>query len=670
MRDHRHIFDAEAFTSGTFWGKFRAFYGLRLQGFPCRVVNGALGQALAVMEIRNFRIETTNGPTPKGEFQIVAKDVLKLADGDRAQAPVLSNGFLSANITNVATAATLAPAGIGDVEYPGSGSVAIGGSEICSFTRAGDTLTLTRAQNNTAAVAHNAQDRVQLVLGLLCGKPGRHHRRSSAELCQRSRTANQSNAAWNLEIDTYLSTVYTATIAEPTSVETLVSELIEQVGLALWWDDIGQQIKLQVLRPVASTADVYNASNYLADSLQITEQPEKRLTQVYTYFAKINPLVPQDQENNFRSSAFTVDNEAEVVYGTAAIKKIFSRWIPAGGRAVALSLNDVLLARFRDPPRRIAFNVLRGSGITPTLGVGYQIGGWPFQQRDGSAATVPAQITRLNPRADYFEVEVEEISPNIVAVGSPGVHDVIIDSDLFNVNLRNMHDSIYGTPVSGNEVRCTINENVTVGATATSIAAFDVGSWPGGVIVTVILNGRIQGCGGAGGAGSGTISLPGQQGFGGGPALLTRKAISLTDVNGQIWGGGGGGGGGGSLGNLNGQALAGGSGGGGGAGTFGGAGGPAGGGVNVGNPGNQGSADAGGPGGPAGPNAGGTGPGYAASAGGTGGGPGLTGSTGQNGQAPIHTNGNVGGASGSAIDGVSFVTTVGGAGDRRGPQVN
>ena len=214
--------------------------------------------------------------------------------------------------------------------------------------------------NNTVAVTHSAQDRVQLVQQYVAADPSA----IINDLLVNFAGVPQSYitlANWQAEISTYLNTVYTAYIAEPTSVADLISELIEQVGLVLWWDDIAQQIRLQVLRPVASTADVYDATNYLAGSLNVTEQPEKRLTQVYTYFAKINPLIANDQINNYRSTSFIKDAAAEVSYGTPVIKKVYSRWIASGGRAVADTLGQLLLARFRDPPRRIAFGILRDS---------------------------------------------------------------------------------------------------------------------------------------------------------------------------------------------------------------------------------------------------------------------------------------------------------------------
>lgn len=78
--------------------------------------------------------------------QITAKDILDLADNDKAVIPSPSTGKLAA-MTAVDMTATLTPAGIGS-EYPASGMVRIG-RELMTLTRSGDVLTLTRAQDGT-----------------------------------------------------------------------------------------------------------------------------------------------------------------------------------------------------------------------------------------------------------------------------------------------------------------------------------------------------------------------------------------------------------------------------------------------------------------------------------------------------------------------------------------
>src|SRR4030095_1831511 len=98
------------YQQGTFFGKFRARVPY-LRGRPLRWING-LGQVLADMETRHYVIESFSRPSNNGEYVLIAKDVLKLADGDRALAPKTSLGFLTADITNVDTTLTLSPAGI------------------------------------------------------------------------------------------------------------------------------------------------------------------------------------------------------------------------------------------------------------------------------------------------------------------------------------------------------------------------------------------------------------------------------------------------------------------------------------------------------------------------------------------------------------------------------
>jgi Concanavalin A-like lectin/glucanases superfamily len=641
FRDHRHILDTESFNAGTYWGKFRATYGLRLRGYPLRIINGVLGQTIAQMEIRNFVIDSTDGPSAKGEYTIVAKDILKFADGDRALGPAPSGGFLSANITSSATSITLAPAGIGATYYGSGHYLNIGGTELVFITgAAGDNRTVTRGVFGTTAVAHTAGDRVQDCLEYNFLSPAR----IINDLLVTFAGVPQSYinlASWDQEIADYSGLTYYGLMAEPTSVATLISELIEQAGLVVWWDDVAMQIRLQVLRRIGAGAQVFDQSNYMADTLKVTEQPDKRLSQVYTYYYQLNPLAPLDQETSFSAAVYTTDNVAETLYGSASIKTIFSRWI--WDYTTAKGLNDSLLARFRDPPRRIAIDVLRYSGTMPVAGAGYNVGAWPFQDRLGNAVMVPAQITRLNPRADAFELELEEVSSTFGDIGgSPGVHLVTIDVNQRNVNLQALHDSIWG-PITSGEVRCTIKAGVVVSGGGPAVPAFDVGVWSGGVTILLTVLGRIEGGGGGGGNGG---AGPAVNGKNAGTALYTRQAITLVSASGQIWGGGGGGGGGATVG------ANGGSGGGGGAGALGGP--PGHGNVGTGTTGfdgTGGSLDVGGAGGAS--NAGG-------GAGGAGGGPGLAGTAASG----------SGGAAGTAIDGISFVTTSGGAGDRRGPQIN
>ena len=648
--DHKHIFAADSFESGSFWGKWRGRYGLKLRGRALRWYQGVVGQSLAEMEVRHFVIESNSGPDLAGRYTITAKDILKFADGDRAQAPVLSQGFIGGALDAVDTTFSLSPAGIGNAEYPASGYLCIGGNEIVSFTRSGDALTVVRGQFNTAAAAHDAGSRVQLCLRYDAQDPAE----ILADLFENYAAVDPAYIPlddWLVETGAYLQRLYTTLIPEPTDVRKLVNEIIEQSALAMWWEPLTQEIKLQVLRGIPTSAQTFTPENTLKGSFSVAEQPNSRVSQVWTYFGQRDPTRTLDEIDNFRSTAIVADLEAEDTYGGAAIKKIFSRWIPFGALSVAQRVGQIQLARFKDPPRKFGFEVFRnyGSELPPSLGGGYLLSAWPLQDVTGASAPAPVQVTKLDPQPDRYRVEAEEILFDTIDPGDLTNRVITINSDINDVNLRTLHDDIYPV-ITGSEspeitVTCVVTSGAIVGSSNGSTPAFDVGSWPVmGIPITVQVAGRIQGAGGDGGGDS--SGGPGEMG---GTALYTRYAINLDDASGLLWGGGGGGGRarGNFLPNYNIRG-----GGGGGAGRIPGDGGVCTGGEENAN-GSPGSLDTGGAGGH-----------VRTITGGTGGTPGNAGGSGQGSQA------SAGGAAGSSIDGISFVTTTSGPGDRRGPQVN
>jgi hypothetical protein len=636
FKDHRHIFDAEEFDSGTFWGKWRARHGTKLRGRTLRWYQGLLGQTLEQMEVRQFIIDSTNGPTPGGEYTIVAKDILKLADNDRAQAPLLSDGYLVAGINTTDTSINLTPSGIGDVEYPASGYVAIGGSEICSFTRSGDAMTVVRAQLGTDASEHDSGERVQLVLIYTAEDPGDIIKDLLVTYANISADFIPI-AAWNTETSSFLQTLYSAVISEPESVNKLVSELIEQAALALWWEPSTPELRLKVIRKIATDADVYSPDNTLQGTLQISEQPSTRMSQIWTYYGQRNSLKSVEDTDNYRSVAVTVNLEAETEYGGPAIKKIFSRWIPFGARTVALRLNDLLLSRYVDPPRTCTFALWRYGSEDPTLGGGYRLESWCLQNVDGSSTDMPIQITRVKPTEDRYEVQADEMLATDIADIDLSNRVIIIDSSVYNINLKDLHDQIYPEIEGGESPEITltvyIEESVIVGSKNTSWSAFYIGGWADPPPITIYCRGRIQGMGGRGGDGS--VDANPDDGLPGGGALQVEHPITLVlnEGSGEVWGGGGGGAGAGVTGD-------GGGGGGGGAGSDPGDGGAAG----FTDPGEPGTTESGGD----------SGSGDA----GDGGDPGQAG-----GSSPQAT----GGAAGYAIYGISNVSKVG-TGDIRGSE--
>lgn len=465
----------DPYSQGTFWGKFRARQPY-LRKRPLRLITGTTDQALADMEIRHFVIESFNGPNLDGTYSLVAKDMLKLADGDRALAPALSDGHLVSNVAIAATTATLGPAGIGNLKYPTSGFVNIGGKETCSFTRVADALTLVRAQYNSADVAHNANERVQICLEYLAADPAD----IISDLFQNYAgiaSAYIPLGDWQKETLAFYRRVVSALITEPTAVKTLVSELIEQCGLAIWWDDLGLLIRLQVLREIATDAELFDDSNVIENSLQVDEQPGKRLSQVQTYFGLINPLKGISSKDNYRSSALTINTDSEANDGKS-IKTIKSRWIPFGGLVAAERVNDIQLGRFLEAPRKIKFQLYRFGNASPELGEGCLVETLPAQQPTGEREQIPVQITRIVPDAGLYTVEAEEMRFTSLGSGDLNTRSIIIDSDINNINLRTLHDALYPAPTGGETVSVVINSNVVIGSDYVTSPALQLGTWP------------------------------------------------------------------------------------------------------------------------------------------------------------------------------------------------
>lgn len=726
FRDHPHSdtgpgFDKylstrtyDPYTQGTFWGKFAKRHP-NLRGKKLRLIQGYLGQSLGEMETRHFIIDSVDGPGLDGRFTVTAKDPLKALDAERATAPAVSPGYLSAGINSSVTTATLAPAGVGNASYPSTGYLKIG-AEICQLTgRSGNTLTITRGQKNTDAASHSSGDNVQVCLSYTA--------QGSADIIKDLEVtyaaidnAYVPLADWQSETAAFSGRVYTGFITDPTPVKTLVSELIEVDGLLHWWDEISETNRLQVLRAIATDTATYDESQIIAGSLQITAQPEKRLSQVWTFFGQTNP-VDGIALSNLPGIAAIENTDAEANYGVA-IKQIATRWIATGGRTIADALNSTQLGRYLQPPRKIKFSLTDTEGtVVPEPGGGYRLSVPNSQDVDGARIDLPFTVTGIKRLDGRIDVTGEELNWTTVTATDPLNRQLSIDYALRNANMRTLHDTNYGTPVSGGTVTLTIASTGRIGSSSTSSPALDTGTWPStaftgtrasgsptitsiadtsavvagqavtgaGIpddarvlsktsstitlsknatangattltlyttIVKIVNSGRIEGRGGNGGNGKGGDNNTGGTGGTGGLGLKVRVPIDLSGTGQVNGGGGGGGGGGGDYVGLFGPQQNGG-GGGGGAGDVGGSGGAAGG--SGAHAGSAGALSTGGGGGKSS---------YLSYHGGDGGTPGVAGAN-SSGTFP-----GTGGAAGKSVDGISLVKDSAFTGSYHGPQIN
>ena len=405
LNDMRYVFGTEDFDSGTFWGKWRGRYGTKLRGRPFRLIRGTSTQTLAQMDTRHYLIENVAGPSFDGVYTIEAKDILKFADDDRAQAPALSTAVLAAPIVAADTTITLSPTGIGDVEFPASGEACIAGKEIVSFTRVGDTLTVTRSQFGTVADDDNdTSDRVQLCL--------RYTGDDAADVVYDLLTTYADVPAsyidlaeWQQETGDFLNVLYARVIPDPTSVKKLVEELVEQAGLALWWDDRAQRLKLNVIREVATDTDTFDETSMIDRSFTVQEQPARRISRIFTYYKQRDPTDGAAKEENFARTLLDIEAGLETEYGSPATRKIFGKWIET--ESAASRHNLLKLSRFKNPPRAFSFDLFRTVSVTPAAG--YLLKWWGSQDSEGNLVSVPVQITKVQTFPDRIRVEAEEM---------------------------------------------------------------------------------------------------------------------------------------------------------------------------------------------------------------------------------------------------------------------
>jgi hypothetical protein len=588
-------------TRATFWRKWRArnlYYLFR----PIRYISGYINEAGEIVDsiTQSFVITKINGPDNTGKVSIQGKDVLTLAQTDKAEAPRASTGKASTPIDNVVTSLTLSPSGIGELDYPANGYVRIG-EEVCFFTRVNDVLTLTRGSYNTAAESHDAGDTVQLCLNIVSLLPYQilfdllnNYSNISADYLDEAQWIEESVT------NNYLPLAYTTLITEPTPVQKLIAEMCEQMYFYTWFDTRTSLVKIKAVRAIGEDdITLLNYSeNIIADSIKISDKPEQVITRVVINYAMFNPAKDLDEASNYRVSDVYVnlDLEGEDKNRSSSTKTIYSRWLTntAGGAADELGKN--LIARYQVPPEEITFS-LDAKDRDLWTGDFAQVASPYTVDSTGQETPIDVQVmsgeeTKAGTIYSYvaqrykFQLPPREFEKTLR-----------ISANAQNINIRSVYDSQFPLtpPLAGDIITLIVDEGVTISSSSVAIPAMQTGGWP--AMVELILETRTASfIVGKGGQGANGDNDNGGAGFPGGPGFLATYPITFNNF-GTI-GGGGGGGGAGAGENPGFGALLGGGGGGGGAGF--------------------------GPGGLAGPNADGLGNRYQTTGNGT---PGTTGSS-------------------------------------------
>lgn len=347
---------------GTYWGKWLARNPF-FEGREYRVLTGFLplaGDAFSFADFQTEYYDITDiaGPT-NGKVTITAKDILTRTYSKKAQYPAASVGELLADITSGATSATLSPAGIGNSDYPASGTISIG-KEAMSFTRAGDALTLTRATFGTEAKGHKEGDTVQIcatwdtvnVLDVLeellvtgAGIPA-------------SFIPNGGGENWTIERSLWMNSAnVTGILMKPEPIDKIIAEHSECFMFDIWWAAVDQEVQVKALSPEPSGVTIETLSDdyhLLADSISIKKDSKQRVSEVRVYYNKGDFSQKNDTEE-FGSLFVSVDPSASssVKFGSENIREIFCRWFDDKGQAAKLAGRTT--ARFLNTPSIVSF---------------------------------------------------------------------------------------------------------------------------------------------------------------------------------------------------------------------------------------------------------------------------------------------------------------------------
>jgi len=347
---------------GTLFRRLKARWP-HFAGRDARIKDGWLdGGVLTTEATRHYILTDFETDTP-GHAVFKGRDVLDVAGNDRAVCPKASRGKLTLAIDADDTAITLTPAGIGDDDYDASGWATIG-SEIVSFTRSADAVTLTgRALFGTAAAGHAALSTFQ---------QAKRYDKVRADLVIADLLTNFAPvpagyipaADWADELEFWAPNLFLdAIITKPEQVGKLVAE-ISIMGISNWWDADNQEVGFRLNRPVApwDTTWEITDSDIVEGGLKLASKDDKRLTEVLFQTVQIDPT-KAIADDNFLRAEYTIDGDAKDpnAYGDSRLKIEKIRWINQGDDSRMRILSLRYLQRFSTAPRHVTVKVRKSS---------------------------------------------------------------------------------------------------------------------------------------------------------------------------------------------------------------------------------------------------------------------------------------------------------------------
>ena len=245
---------------GSFWTTFRA-RNPNYAGRALRVIEAHIADDGSVVydKTRHYVIDNIASPSI-GTVKITAKDILYLADDEKAVCPKTSRGMLSADISESTNEIWITPPSVAD-EYPSSGTICVG-SEIMHYNRSGNYMFLQRGARGTVPSSHSVNDAVQLCYDQYLARAD-HMIRDLLISFGNIDPSYIDFWEWNREFDRWgTQFILSTTITKPTGVTKLIAEIC-QLGVTVWWDEVARKVRLRINRPEESTIPDWTEENTL-----------------------------------------------------------------------------------------------------------------------------------------------------------------------------------------------------------------------------------------------------------------------------------------------------------------------------------------------------------------------------------------------------------------------
>lgn len=532
-------------SKGTLWTKLLERHP-NIEGRPLIIETGfdPLNYDASNFIKREYIIDSLN--IKDGAVSIAALDPLILTDDKTAKAPVASKGTLSAIVNDASTTITFTSAPAFD--YAASGTVFVRiDSEVIECTVLSDfVLTIVnRAIGGTDKKDHKVNSTVQKVL---------FYDNVNAVSIIEDLITNYTPISAAV-IDNYADVIaatssitLTAYITKPTSIKTLINELVKNADLVMYYDEEKQKIRIKQVSDATQTPIFINEDDHIErGSANFTRRPKDQFTRYTTAWAANNITKTTDDENfSIVYQAVNLSKELPRAKGEANEKKIFfNRWLTSASEDVTIgtSIAQRVLDRVSEMPYDLSVNLDIESVFSTQGGV----------LENGSIATI-ASSKRVNADGSKQSKNYQVLSMKDLGNMKYKVDFQLFQDPLSGVNIdftistnkENYDLSTEYSPATGNYT-ILIEQGVTIGSTSTAIAAFTTGAQAAGVTFDFIIRGGIEGAGGAGGAGGilNAIDSLGEAVFGGaglvgGNAFNATVNCTINTGSGAVWAGGGG----------------------------------------------------------------------------------------------------------------------------------